>query len=99
MAIAVAPFRELLAGIEVRPPRATVVSGVTVAPFGADARDALAAALTSPIRWIDVLQRLYVEGARRFVDVGPGRVLAGLVRRTLDGVATETVPRLEATRV
>ena len=92
MAPAAAPFGELLARIEFRPPAAKVVSCVTAAPFGGDVRDALAAALTSPVRWVEVLERLYAEGARRFIDVGPGRVLAGLVRRTLDDVSIETAP-------
>jgi malonyl CoA-acyl carrier protein transacylase len=40
---------------------------------------------------------LEADGIRRFVDVGPGRVLAGLVRRTLDGVTVETneLPELQ----
>jgi malonyl CoA-acyl carrier protein transacylase len=99
MGIAIAPFRELLAGIEFRTPAVPVISGVTAEPFDSDARGALAAALTSPVRWIEVLERLYAEGARRFVDVGPGKVLAGLVKRTLDEVSTVTAPPLEAARV
>ncbi|MGH2953307.1 MAG: ACP S-malonyltransferase [Solirubrobacterales bacterium] len=99
MGIAVGPFRELLARIEFRRPAAKVISGVTAAPVGADARGSLAAALTSPVRWVEVLERLHAEGVRRFVDVGPGRVLAGLVKQTLEGVATATVPPLEAAHV
>ena len=41
------------------------------------------------------MRRLHEEGARRFLDVGPGRVLAGLVRRTLDDVETETAREAE----
>jgi [acyl-carrier-protein] S-malonyltransferase len=99
MAIVVPPFRSLLSEIEIRSPRATVISGVTVAPFGADVPGTLAAALTSPVRWVDVLRRLHADGIRRFIDVGPGRVLAGLVKRTLDDVSTETVPPLEVASV
>lgn len=96
---AVAPFRAMLAETEIRSPRSTVISGVTVAPFGVDVRGNLAAALISPVRWVQVLERLRAEGAHRFVDVGPGRVLAGLVKRTLEGAATETVPPMEVARV
>jgi [acyl-carrier-protein] S-malonyltransferase len=83
---AVRPFRAELAEIEFHPPRAPVISCVTAAPFGSDPRDLLAAALTEPVRWVEVLECLRAEGARRFCDVGPGKVLAGLVRRTLDHV-------------
>jgi malonyl CoA-acyl carrier protein transacylase len=85
IAPAIEPFRERLAEIDFRPSRAPVVSCVTAAPFGPDPRDLLAAALTSPVRWVEVMHRLRAEGAERFCDVGPGKVLAGLVRRTLEG--------------
>jgi malonyl CoA-acyl carrier protein transacylase len=41
---------------------------------------------------------LHALGARRFVETGPGRVLTGLVRRTLDGVEAEPLQPLEAAR-
>jgi [acyl-carrier-protein] S-malonyltransferase len=40
----------------------------------------------SPVRWIETLQRLAELGCDRFLEVGPGQVLAGLVRRTLPDV-------------
>jgi [acyl-carrier-protein] S-malonyltransferase len=91
---AVRPFRAELAEIEFHPPRAPVISCVTAAPFGSNPRDLLAAALTEPVRWVEVLARLRADGARRFCDVGPGKVLAGLVRRTLDDV--ESVAGIDA---
>jgi [acyl-carrier-protein] S-malonyltransferase len=81
---AVAEFRDELDAVEFRTPQVAVISGVTVQPFGADPREALADALVNPVRWVDVLRRLSADGARRFLDVGPGKVVAGLVRRTLD---------------
>jgi [acyl-carrier-protein] S-malonyltransferase len=89
---AIGRFRNALAKVEFRTPRAPVLSCVTAAPFGPDPRDLLAAALTRPVRWVAVLERLRAEGATRFCDVGPGRVLAGLVKRTLDGVEVVTAP-------
>jgi len=90
METVVASFEDFLAGIELHEPRVPVLSCVTAAPFGADVRSLLAAALTRPVRWVDVLRRLREDGGTRFVDVGPGKVLAGLVKRTLDGVSVET---------
>jgi [acyl-carrier-protein] S-malonyltransferase len=46
-------------------------------------RQELALQLYSPVRWIETLQRLATLGCDRFLEVGPGNVLAGLVRRTL----------------
>ncbi len=85
MVDAVEPFLSFLQDIEVRTPRAPVFSCVTAAPFD-DVRKRLSEALVQPVRWVDVLHALYAAGGRRFEETGPGRVLAGLVRRTLEGV-------------
>jgi len=92
---AVAPFREVLERIEVREPRVPVLSCVTAAPFN-DVREQLVRALTSPVRWTDVLAALQGLGAARYVETGPGRVLTGLVRKSLDGVEAEAPLAMEA---
>ena len=67
-----------------------VFSGLTAAPFTDPARQ-LADAVVAPVRWREVLLALRDAGIERFVDVGPGEVLARLVDRTFkeprDGVA------------
>jgi [acyl-carrier-protein] S-malonyltransferase len=79
------PFRELLKEIEVREPRVPVLSGVTAEPFD-DVRRRLSEAIAHPVRWLDVMRAMAARGATKFVEVGPGKVLTGLVRRTLEGV-------------
>jgi [acyl-carrier-protein] S-malonyltransferase len=96
MASGVDAFRAELDDIEFRSPSAPVVSSTTADFFGEDVRDTLAASLVSPIRWTAVLARLDQLGVARFVDVGPGKVLAGLVRRTIDGAETETLASRES---
>jgi [acyl-carrier-protein] S-malonyltransferase len=76
------PFAAALASVEVLPPRVPVFSGATGTPFE-DIRAELVDALTSPVRWTAVLEALAGAGAARFVEVGPGDVLSGLVRKTL----------------
>ena len=95
MASGVDPFRAVLDEIEFRPPTAPVISSTTAEPFPEDVRDVLAASLTSRIRWTAVLGKLDELGVRRYLDVGPGKVLAGLVRRTLEGAETETLSTRE----
>ncbi len=82
---AVGPFREVLEEIEVEKPRVPVLSGVTAEPFD-DIRLRLSQAISHPVRWRDVMRAMAARGARRFVEVGPGKVLTGLVCRTLEGV-------------
>ena len=45
--------------------------------------------LMSPVRWTSTLQNMKADGAERFVEVGPGKVLRGLVKRTLKEVEIE----------
>jgi [acyl-carrier-protein] S-malonyltransferase len=82
---AVPEFSAALQRVPVRPPRVTVLSAVTAAPFD-DVRLRLAQALTMPVRWRETLLALHDLGADRFVEVGPGRVLTGLAKRTLRDV-------------
>ena len=67
---------------------------------GGQARDALLRQVASPVRWSDSVKRLLDEGVTRFVEVGPGKVLSGLVRqisRQCEIVNVEDVSSLEAT--
>jgi [acyl-carrier-protein] S-malonyltransferase len=41
----------------------------------------LIAQLTSPVRWTQTVQNMIVDGAKQFVEVGPGKVLQGLVKK------------------
>jgi [acyl-carrier-protein] S-malonyltransferase len=92
---AVEPFREVVEGVELREPTVPVLSCVTAAPF-ADVGDELVRALTSPVRWTEVMATLRGLGATRYVETGPGRVLTNLVRKSLDDVEAEAPLAMEA---
>jgi [acyl-carrier-protein] S-malonyltransferase len=85
MASAVPEFTAALDRVEVSEPRVQVLSAGTAAPFD-DVRLRLAEGLTRPVRWRETLLAMHELGAERFVEVGPGRVLTGLVKRTLSDV-------------
>jgi [acyl-carrier-protein] S-malonyltransferase len=89
------PFRSALDDVEFQPPTVPVVSSTTAEFFDDDPREALAASLISPIRWTSVSRKLSDLGVGRFLDVGPGKVLAGLVRKTIEGVEIETLASRE----
>jgi [acyl-carrier-protein] S-malonyltransferase len=64
-------------------PAIPVVANVDAEPkrnAGA-AIEALVQQVSSPVRWDDVVRRLIAEGVTRFVELGPGTVLAGLIRK------------------
>jgi [acyl-carrier-protein] S-malonyltransferase len=87
-------FAEALAEFEFRKPRIPVLSCVTARPIDEVPRR-LAEGLTSRVRWRETLLALRRLGVTRFVETGPGKVLTGLVRRTLDDVEALLPDRLE----
>ncbi len=52
-------------------------------------RKNLVAQLTSPVRWTQTVQNMVADGATRFVELGPGNVLQGLIKKISGNVATE----------
>lgn len=56
---------------------------------GALLRDALLAQVDAPVRWVESVQLLAREGVDRALEIGPGKVLAGLVRRIERGISVE----------
>jgi [acyl-carrier-protein] S-malonyltransferase len=96
MSPGVEAFRSELDEIEFLSPSAPVVSSTSADFFGGDVRDSLARSLVSPIRWTAVLAKLRAVGVTRYLDVGPGKVLAGLVRRTLVDPKVEIVSNRES---
>ena len=79
-----APFRDL---------SVAVVTNVDASPVGTDhaVRNALVRQVVSPVRWVDSVNRMIEMGVRRFVEVGPGTVLTGLIRRISKDVETINV--------
>lgn len=92
---------ERLADMEVASPRVPVIHNVTVAPeVTADGiRGLLAAQLYSPVRWVETIRAMSDQGTDVIVEQGPGKVLAGLVRRidkTITGAAVFDQAGIEA---
>jgi [acyl-carrier-protein] S-malonyltransferase len=77
-----APFRD---------PRFPVIANATAEPVrdANRARRLLGDQLTSPVRWVACMQRAaeLAAGDARFIEVGPGNVLAGLLKRTVPGAS------------
>lgn len=84
MSSAVAPLRRALEHTPMLEPRVPVVSGLTAQRF-ADVPLELSGAVVAPVRWREVMQTLVAMGATDFVDMGPGKVLAGLAKRNVRG--------------
>jgi [acyl-carrier-protein] S-malonyltransferase len=73
-----------LRALAVRSPVVPVVANVDAEPKtdGQAAVEALVQQVAAPVRWEEVVRRLASAGVRAYVEVGPGAVLSGLVRKT-----------------
>ncbi len=61
-------------------------------------REELVAQVCSPVRWSTSLEHMWAQGVRRFLEIGPGTVLAGLIRRTLPEAEVRSLGTLEQVR-
>jgi [acyl-carrier-protein] S-malonyltransferase len=102
MRVAESGLQAQLDAIEFRDPAFAVVSNVTAHAVteAAEARTLLVDQLTSPVRWAQSVQTMLQMGAERFLEVGAGKVLTGMLKR-IDkaaegrGVAVGTADAIE----
>jgi [acyl-carrier-protein] S-malonyltransferase len=81
-------LRERLASLAIVAPEVPVIQNADVASFDDPGRirQALVEQLHRPVRWVETVRFLQAHGVTRIVECAPGKVLAGLVKRTVDGV-------------
>ncbi|MBI5837761.1 MAG: ACP S-malonyltransferase [Candidatus Eisenbacteria bacterium] len=86
MAPAAEGLRPCLEALDIRPARIPVIANVSGEPVSSprEIRDALGRQVLGAVRWEPTMRRFLAGGARRFVELGPGKVLRGLVK-TVDG--------------
>ncbi len=82
VASAVDPFEAALKKLRLRKPSLPVYANATTEPYtctGTQMPEEVARQLASPVRFRELVERMYADGARVFVEVGPGSVVTGLV--------------------
>ncbi len=81
-------FKEKLDLIDFSNPSCPIYSNFTAKPATdpAEIKKNLLNQLVNPVRWTQTLKNMEKEGANRFIEVGPGKVLQGLVKHTLKNV-------------
>ena len=86
-------MREALAATEIKPPLVDLVANVTAAPTRdpAEIRDLLVAQVCGAVRWRESMGFMHRQGVDLFVEIGAGKVLAGLVKRTAEGAKSLNV--------
>jgi [acyl-carrier-protein] S-malonyltransferase len=86
--------------VVVKPPRFPVISNVTGREVATpvEIRRTLQDQVTSTVRWVDCVERLVDLGCELFIELGPGGVLAGLLKRTRKDVDVVSVSDVESMR-
>ncbi len=83
MAAATVPFHDLLTALPIAQPHVPVIGNLTAAPMTTPAaiRYELKYILTRRVRWTQSMRWLIENGVEQMVEIGPGKVLAGLLKR------------------
>lgn len=100
MSTAAVQFQHTLAGIHFSDPQIPIYANITAAPLnGAEGiRQELNEQLTQPVRWTESIRAMIASGIERFVEIGSGNVLTGLLKRidrNVEGVAISDAASLE----
>ncbi len=74
-------FEKFLRGLKMNAPRMDVYANLTAKPYEGDFAATLARQMCSPVRFTDTVAAMKARGVEEFVEVGPGKVLTGLVQR------------------
>ena len=84
---------QALANLSLRPPRIPVWSNVDARPHTdpAEIRQLLIRQVLQPVRWEQTMRNLLADGFDPFCEIGPGRVLAGLLKRVQRKVECKNV--------
>lgn len=80
-----AEFKEFLSRVEFNPPQHSVLFNVTAdyCDSPEEIKEIMARQLCSPVRWYDIMKQCLEEKVDVFVEVGPGKVLTGLLKKTM----------------
>ena len=96
MAAAAAEFEQVLESVPFRDARIPVLANVEPSPAIAAAtlKERLNRQMTGAVRWREISLQLPEEGVMRVVEVGPGRILTGIIKRTCPHLVLENVSGL-----
>lgn len=94
---AIAEFGEVVSGFRLQPPTIPVISNVTARPLmdGDSIREELVKQLRNCIQWQGSVEYMMRNGVTAFYEIGPGRVLSGLIRRISPEAQTFNISGVE----
>lgn len=96
MAEASENFGKLLENVDFSDGNVTLYSNVTGQPYGAEKKELLTRQICSPVRWETIVRNMIDAGVDTFIEVGPGNVLQGLIKKIDPSVRTFGVSDAES---
>jgi [acyl-carrier-protein] S-malonyltransferase len=92
-----ASLAETLDATDFSTPSITVINAATAVPYvdAADIRTKLSAQVYSPVLWVRTVEAMLDAGASSIIECGPGKVLAGLVRRIAKGTTVGSINNID----
>ena len=91
MAPAADAFARELDGVELAEPAVPLYSNKTARPYDGQAKRLLSEQICSPVRWEDTVRHMIADGVDTFIEIGPGRTLTNLIKKTDPAVTAVTV--------
>jgi [acyl-carrier-protein] S-malonyltransferase len=91
-------LEKYLENVVVHVPQVPVVHNADVTSYSdiSQIKAALVKQLYSPVRWVETVQRIQSDGAVLAAECGPGKVLAGLTKRIVEGLPCVALTSIEA---
>jgi len=90
------PLRRLLLDTGLQKPRLKVYCNVTGSELGGDVAEIMARQVKSPVLWQETIENMAADGIDTFIELGPGDVLSGMVKKIAPGTATLNVEDMES---
>lgn len=88
MAEAAEQFNAYLQDVKFSRFKVPLYSNYTARPYDQDCRELLTKQICNPVRWQELVENMIADGADTFIELGPGDVLCGLIRRIDKSVRT-----------
>ena len=88
-------LKAYLANKPTRVPELPLYANATAQPYRDDAAQLLSTQVCHPVRWQESVERMAEAGVDTFIEVGAGKTLSGLIRKTIPGAAIFNVEKPE----
>ena len=95
MSDAAEKLADVVSSLEIKTAKIPVYSNVTAKPYTNDIGGLLCKQVMSPVRWQQTIENMIADGADTFIEVGPGKVLSGLIKRISKDVKIMNVEKYD----